>query len=135
MGVAQKECMPLAKVGLTAGLVQDVFFSTQLADSAGGKWLGGPQVLLQGTLNGNVTDVIVTMNACACPAPHPLALSGVVVDTTSRTCVKPLPGRCSCQAAGVRTLLLPRSRMSCAEARATFTGCVPSVGVSRQAGA
>ena len=44
--------------------MQDVFFSTQLAESASGKWLGGPQVLLQGTLNGNVTDVIVTMNAC-----------------------------------------------------------------------
>ena len=73
--------MPLAKVGLTAGLVQDVFFSTQLADSAGGKWLGGPQVLLQGTLNGNVTDVIVSMNACV-PCPTPPGARGVVVDKT-----------------------------------------------------
>ena len=44
-------------------LAQDVFFSTQLKDSASGKWLGGPQVLLQGTMSGNVTDVIVIMNA------------------------------------------------------------------------
>ncbi|CAK0782815.1 hypothetical protein CVIRNUC_006010 [Coccomyxa viridis] len=42
---------------------KDVFFSTQLKDSASGKWLGGPQVLLQGTMSGNVTDVIVIMNA------------------------------------------------------------------------
>jgi hypothetical protein len=40
-----------------------VFFSTELADSASGNWLGGPQVLLQGILNGNITDVIVTLNA------------------------------------------------------------------------
>ena len=46
-----------------------MFFSTQLADSGSGKWLGGPQVLLQGTLNGNVTDVIVTVNACAPCSP------------------------------------------------------------------
>ena len=46
-------------------LAQDVFFSTQLKDSASGKWLGGPQVLLQGTMNGNVTNIIVTMNAYA----------------------------------------------------------------------
>ena len=46
-----------------AVLAQDVFFSTQLKDSASGKWLGGPQVLLQGTMSGNVTDVIVIMNA------------------------------------------------------------------------
>jgi len=44
-------------------MAQDVFFSTQLADTATGKWLAGPQVLLQGTLNGNVTNVIITMNA------------------------------------------------------------------------
>ena len=48
---------------ILAVLAQDVFFSTQLKDSASGKWLGGPQVLLQGTMNGNVTDVIVIMNA------------------------------------------------------------------------
>ena len=48
-------------------IAQAVFFSTQLADSASGKWLGGPQVLLQGTLSGNVTNVIVTLNACVCP--------------------------------------------------------------------
>lgn len=48
---------------LMAVLAQDVFFSTELADSASGRWLGGPQVLLQGTLNGNISDVIVTLNA------------------------------------------------------------------------
>ena len=53
------------RLRLTARRAQDVFFSTQLADSGSGKWLGGPQVLLQGTLNSNVTNVIVTMNACA----------------------------------------------------------------------
>ena len=65
----------LCKVGpckcLSAGLVQDVFFSTQLADNASGMWLGGPQVLLQGTLKGNVTNIIVTMNACVCCSTPP----------------------------------------------------------------
>ena len=49
---------------MTAVPVQDDFFSTQLAQAASSRWLGGPQVLLQGTLNGSVSNVIVIMDAC-----------------------------------------------------------------------
>ncbi len=56
--------------------MQDDFFSTQLANSASSRWLDGPQVLLQGTLNNNITNVIVIMNACASrPIPHALIIS------------------------------------------------------------
>ena len=50
-------------------LVQDLFFSTQMAEPSSSKWLGGPQVLLQGTLNDTNTNVIVIMNACVSPSP------------------------------------------------------------------
>ena len=49
--------------------VQDVFFSTQMAEPTSNEWLGGPPVLLQGTLNDTNTNVIVIMNACVSPSP------------------------------------------------------------------
>ena len=49
--------------------MQDVFFSTQMAEPSSSKWLGGPQVLLQGTLNDTNTNVIVIMNACVSLSP------------------------------------------------------------------
>ncbi|CAK0787394.1 hypothetical protein CVIRNUC_010614 [Coccomyxa viridis] len=41
----------------------DVFFSTRMAESTSNKWVGGPPVLLQGSLNDTSTNVIVIMNA------------------------------------------------------------------------
>ncbi|CAL5223873.1 g6462 [Coccomyxa viridis] len=41
----------------------DVFFSTQMAEPTSNEWVGGPQALLQGTLNNTSTNVIVIMNA------------------------------------------------------------------------
>ena len=49
--------------------MQEVFFSTQMAEPTSNKWLGGPQVLLRGTLNDTNTNVIVIMNACVPPSP------------------------------------------------------------------
>ena len=55
--------------------VQDKFFSTQLAEPTSNEWVGGPPVLLQGTLNGTDTNVIVIMNACVSPSPFQYGLS------------------------------------------------------------
>lgn len=55
--------------------VQDVFFSTQMAEPTSNEWVGGPQVLLQGTLNDTNTNVIVIMNACVSPSPSHCAPS------------------------------------------------------------
>ena len=50
--------------------VQEMFFSTQMAEPTSSEWVGGPQVLLQGTLNNTNTNIIVIMNACV-PLPPP----------------------------------------------------------------
>ena len=55
--------------------MQDVFFSTQLAEPTSNEWVGGPPVLLQGTLNDTNTNVIAIMNACASSSPSHCGLS------------------------------------------------------------
>ena len=52
--------------------VQDAFFSTRMAEPTSNEWLGGPPVLLQGSLNDTNTNVIVIMNACVSPSPSHL---------------------------------------------------------------
>ena len=55
--------------------VQDVFFSTRMVESNSNKWVGGPPVLLQGSLNDTSTNVIVIMNAYVTTSPSHCDLS------------------------------------------------------------